>query len=213
MVERCVSFIYDLQREDGGWPIDTDLATWITTLSCNALALGQPLAEIVDVDHLVEWITGQQYQEVHPFTDTPPGGISWTALPGAVPDADDTPGALLALAELAPDDPRVTKAVPKAIGWLLGLQNRDGGIPTFCKGWGALPFDQSAADITAHTLAAFARWRDLLGPDLQRRVARPPSASATCVGSQRRRWGWVPLWFGNEHAPDMINPTYGTSRA
>src|SRR5206468_7902953 len=23
---------------------------------------------------------------------------------------------------------------------------------------------------------------------------------------------WLPLWFGNQHAPDDINPVYGTSR-
>src|SRR5262249_25064595 len=23
---------------------------------------------------------------------------------------------------------------------------------------------------------------------------------------------WLPLWFGNQHAPDDINPTYGTAR-
>src|SRR5262249_28248331 len=30
--------------------------------------------------------------------------------------------------------------------------------------------------------------------------------------SQRPDGSWVPLWFGNQHAPDDANPTYGTSR-
>ncbi|MEZ6048428.1 MAG: hypothetical protein R3C11_23220 [Planctomycetaceae bacterium] len=53
------------------------------------------------------------------------------------------------------------------MNWLLDLQNRDGGWPTFCRGWGALPFDRSAPDLTAHALRALhqyqrtyqSRWR------------------------------------------------------
>jgi squalene-hopene/tetraprenyl-beta-curcumene cyclase len=30
--------------------------------------------------------------------------------------------------------------------------------------------------------------------------------------SQRLDGSWLPLWFGNQHAPDDINPTYGTAR-
>jgi squalene-hopene/tetraprenyl-beta-curcumene cyclase len=29
---------------------------------------------------------------------------------------------------------------------------------------------------------------------------------------QRSDGSWLPLWFGNQHAPDDINPTYGTAR-
>ena len=37
-------------------------------------------------------------QQVHPLTGAEPGGWGWTDLSGAVPDADDTAAALLALA-------------------------------------------------------------------------------------------------------------------
>ena len=30
--------------------------------------------------------------------------------------------------------------------------------------------------------------------------------------AQRPDGSWLPLWFGNQHAPDDINPTYGTAR-
>ena len=30
--------------------------------------------------------------------------------------------------------------------------------------------------------------------------------------SQRPDGSWLPLWFGNQHAPDDENPTYGTAR-
>jgi squalene-hopene/tetraprenyl-beta-curcumene cyclase len=59
----------------------------------------------------------------------------------------------------------------------LGLQNRDGGIPTFCRGWGA--FDRSSPDITAHALRARAAWRNDLPPAMSRRVDR---AAARALG-------------------------------
>src|SRR5205085_5025426 len=30
--------------------------------------------------------------------------------------------------------------------------------------------------------------------------------------TQRPDGSWLPLWFGNQHAPDDENPTYGTAR-
>ena len=85
-------------RPDGSWPIDTNLsdlgddasrsmrwrrrATW--TVSIEAMQLR-------------DWLLRQQYKERHPYTGADPGGWAWTHLPGGVPDADDTPGALLAL--------------------------------------------------------------------------------------------------------------------
>src|SRR5262249_12413285 len=30
--------------------------------------------------------------------------------------------------------------------------------------------------------------------------------------AQRPDGSWLPLWFGNQHAPDDENPTYGTAR-
>lgn len=30
--------------------------------------------------------------------------------------------------------------------------------------------------------------------------------------AQRPDGSWLPLWFGNQHAPDDVNPTYGTAR-
>jgi squalene-hopene/tetraprenyl-beta-curcumene cyclase len=135
-----LKFLVDSARPDGSWPIDTNLATWVTTLSINALpeeALSNSQVEI-----LVEWLLGQQHRQVHRYTNAAPGGWAWTNLSGGVPDADDTPGAILALLKLRPGSSRVRSAVRDAIGWLLDLQNSDGGWPTFCRGWGALPFDR-----------------------------------------------------------------------
>jgi squalene-hopene/tetraprenyl-beta-curcumene cyclase len=96
---------------------------------------------------------------------------------------------------------------------LLNLQNRDGGWPTFCRGWGKLPFDRSGTDLTAHALRAL--WR-LAGRDSRRfeqEFGRPAARGfAYLKRAQRADGSWLPLWFGNQFAPDDINPTYGTAR-
>jgi len=97
VVQRAVRFLAESVRPDGSWPIDTNLATWTTTLSINALKDDVP-DELVD--GLADWLLGQQYKETHPYTNAAPGGWAWTNLPGGVPDADDTPGAVLALQQL-----------------------------------------------------------------------------------------------------------------
>jgi squalene-hopene/tetraprenyl-beta-curcumene cyclase len=95
----------------------------------------------------------------------------------------------------------------------LQLQNRDGGIPTFCRGWGALPFDRSSADISAHAIRAWLAWESDVPPDLRGRLLKSTQrALAFLEGAQRSDGSWLPLWFGNQHAPDDENPTYGTAR-
>ena len=158
-------------------------------LSINALGTDLPFEAAAP---LQGWLLGQQYREVHPYTNADPGGWAWTDLSGGVPDADDTPGAVLALLELAslatnPKRERGSGSMPslalrvgmtgsrgqatdrthgaleQAVAWLLELQNSDGGWPTFCRGWGALPFDRSAADLTAHAIRALDAWLRVAG--------------------------------------------------
>ncbi len=196
-----VEFIVRSVRPDGSWSIDTNLATWVTTLSVNALGDAIPENERQPV---VDWLLGQQYQVVHPTTNADPGGWAWTDLPGGVPDADDTPGAMLALAGLTNGSAAAQSAIDHGTHWLLSLQNRDGGWPTFCRGWGALPFDRSSQDITAHALRALQRTGD------SRRATQRGFRFLERV--QRPDGSWIPLWFGNQHVPDDLNPTYGTAK-
>ena len=194
-----------------------------------------------------------------------------------MPDADDTAGALLALANLrqrglhredpgvgctnfsfgrneapteSPTSPRPklkfvhptpscatdsgeghapgfpgadeTASVLAGVRWLVDLQNRDGGWPTFCRGWGKLPFDRSGADLTAHVLRAFLASRPVSEqsrdavhcgsmplPPVTRAITRGIQYLQTC---QRSDGSWVPLWFGNQHVPNDENPTFGTAR-
>lgn len=134
-------------------------------------------------------------------------------MPGAVLDADDTAGVLIGLRNLGLLDKDVNKAAIAGIKWLMGLQNHDGGIPTFCKGWSTLPFDRSAPDITAHTVGAMGAWLDELPVSLQRQVNKSiKKALAYLQGIQRKDDSWIPLWFGNQFAPNQENPLYGTTR-
>ena len=93
-----MGFLAENVREDGSWPIDTNLATWVTTLAINALGNDAEFKfEEKELGPVRDWILDQQYTEIHPYTNAAPGGWAWTDLTGGVPDADDTAGAMLAL--------------------------------------------------------------------------------------------------------------------
>jgi len=208
----CVGFLKDTVRADGSWPIDTNLSTWVTTLSVSALSAGSPLGD-EDARAVADWLIARQQTEVHPYTRAAPGGWAWSPLSGAVPDADDTAGAMIALHHLARGDARAAGAAATGAKWLTDLQNRDGGIPTFCRGWGKLPFDRSCADLTAHALGAWGVWRDDFEGVLAARVRRASARAVEYLAREQRDDGsWRPLWFGNEDSPDQSNPTYGTAR-
>ena len=73
-------------------------------------------------------------------------------------------------------------------------------------------FDRSSPDLTAHAVRAWSIWLEELpaeAPRLRRAMAR---AVCFLAKTQRKDGSWLPLWFGNQHAPDDINPTYGTAR-
>ena len=205
----AVEFLRRSMREDGSWPIDTNLTTWGTTLAVRSSGFS-PSPKNGLKPELQTWLLGQQYREIHPFTNAPPGGWAWTDLPGGVPDADDTSSALITLKKIGHT---CDSDIHHGIRWLLDLQNRDGGIPTFCRGWGALPFDRSTPEITAHALLAWWTWHDELPSALQARVAEAtPRALRYLKTSQTPEHAWIPLWFGNEHTPDENNPVYGTAQ-
>ncbi len=223
VVESGIGFLVDTVRSDGSWPIDTNLATWCTTLAVGAITSGSTSSEHLDTDSanaIREWLLDQQYKVEHPYTHAAPGGWAWTDLPGGVPDADDTPGALLALWNLrgsdASDDStddRTLRSATLGVRWLLDVQNLDGGIPTFCRGWGKLPFDQSSPDLTAHSIRAWATWRRVLPRDIQSRIdVATEKAVRFLLKTQQIDGSWRPLWFGNQAKPNTHNPLYGTTR-
>jgi squalene-hopene/tetraprenyl-beta-curcumene cyclase len=108
---------------------------------------------------------------------------------------------------------RCREAAARGAAWLLDLQNRDGGIPTVCRGWGTLPFDRSSPDLTAHAIRALLAWLDDFGSPLQPRIEAAIARAADYLEhTQTPDGAWIPLWFGNQWSPRDENPLYGTAR-
>ena len=151
-------FLVRSVRPDGSWPIDTNLATWVTTLSVNALGgRRRPRLRSLDRDGSASrWLLDQQYARTAPVHRGRRRGVGvdrparrrarlrrharGRSLPWPLSDLGRATHAGIG------EGPR---------GWTgCRLQNRDGGWPTFCRGWGALPFDRSGSDLTAHASRA-----------------------------------------------------------
>ena len=218
VAQKGILFLCNQQRSDGSWPIDTDLSTWVTTSSVKAL--GSQMAKVfspLEIGSIISHLKSIQYKEVHPFNLAQPGGWGWTNYSGSVPDVDDTAGAILALLELYQSDNKDTTAIINGCQWLITLQNKDGGFPTFCKGWGRLPFDSSCADLTGHALLALTRSREILDDkmtiDLKKAVEQCVARSFGFLWkNQQDNGSWYPLWFGNQMSSENKNPVYGTAK-
>ena len=207
VTQKAAQFLVNTVRADGSWPIDTDLSGWLTSLSIRVLGDDLP-----NRDFLLSRLKNNQTKAEHPFTGAKAGGWGWSDLSGSVPDGDDTSGALIALHHLTGGIR--CKGVKSGVKWLMALQNNDGGMPTFCKGWGKLPFDRSSADITAHALLALGSWRKQLPAALQIQVENSEKRLLTWLETHQAEDGsWTPLWFGDQDSDDEASPVYGTATA
>lgn len=218
VTHRCAQFLHQTQREDGAWPIDTNLAGWVSSLSSRAI--GDMLSD-TERKSLSDTIRQNATKQRHPFTGAPAGGWGWTNLSGSVPDGDDTSGALVALHSLLKG--QYVPEVGAGIDWLIKLQNRDGGMPTFCCGWGKLPFDRSTPDITAHAILAMSLWCDVLPDSQQSRCRKSITRMRLWLDKTMTDEGsWNPLWFGDQEATSQFrveglefkveaNPVYGAA--
>jgi squalene-hopene/tetraprenyl-beta-curcumene cyclase len=112
---------------------------------------------------------------------------------------------------------QIIEPVLSGCNWLLQLQNNDGGFPTFSRGWGKLPFDQSCSDLTGHSIQALAKTAYIFGESLSKRQQIQIQCSLIkamiYLKRQQHPTGyWLPLWFGNQNTSDYFNPVYGTAR-
>ena len=132
-----------------------------------------------------------------------PGGWAFEFDNDGYPDIDDTAEVVLALRRVAPaTDPRIGAALQRGIGWLTGMQSKDGG-------WGAfdadntrkivtkLPFcdfgeviDPPSADVTAHTVEALAAEGLGAGKAARRGVA-------WLLRAQEQDGSWFGRWGAN----------------
>jgi len=222
VVEKGYHFLRASVTKSGSWPIDTNLRIWVSSLSIRALS-ERLQADPDSARKAMQWLLQQQQSEIHPYTGAAPGGWAWTDLPGGVPDADDTSAALIALFHMQKftDPAPLTKAVHLGLSWIMDLQNRDGGVPTFCRGWGKLPFDKSCCDITAHALEALVLWelqiekkQYIVCDDIF--IRKLNAASRRMVNflksAQDNHGAWLPLWFGHQQDIKKLNHIIGTAR-
>ena len=212
VTQRCARFLIETVREDGSWPIDTNLSGWLTSLAAKVLPINSDSLSLTL--HLSDLIKRNATTAVHPFTGAAPGGWGWSDLSGSVPDGDDTSGALVALHHL--NQGKGSTEVNNGLKWLMWLQNNDGGMPTFCKGWGKLPFDRSSPDITAHAILAMGLWLPSLEGSLKADVQKSLDRMLLWMEKTltvEENCGWTPLWFGDQDATDEKAPVYGTATA
>ena len=212
VVRDGIAFLKRTQRGDGSWPIDINLSTWVSTLAVKSLRSRlDDVLSLADREKLTAHFLSIQNKQIHPFNGTQPGGWGWTSHSGSVPDGDDTPGTILALIALNQDNPeKIQKPIVNGCNWLLQLQNNDGGFPTFSRGWGKLPFDQSCSDLTGHAILAMAKTAQIQPlSEIKKSFVR----ALIYLGKQQSDAGyWLPLWFGNQQTEDHSNPVYGTAR-
>jgi len=219
VVRDGIAYLKHTQREDGSWPIDIDLSTWVSTLAVKSLRSKLDVVlDSQDKQDITNHLLAIQNKHEHPFNGTQPGGWGWTSHAGSVPDGDDTPGTIIALIALNLKHPELIRSqVILGCKWLLQLQNNDGGFPTFSRGWGKLPFDQSCSDLTGHSILALAKtvhyFSESLSKEQRRQIRKSIIKAMIYLERQQNPAGyWLPLWFGNQHTADCSNPVYGTSR-
>jgi squalene-hopene/tetraprenyl-beta-curcumene cyclase len=190
----------------------------VTTLSIKAL--GPDLENELNngqIGKIKAHLLSIQYKTRHSFNNSLPGGWGWTNYSGSVPDVDDTCGAILALLDLYKGTQEEITAIINGCHWLLAQQNKDGGFPTFCKGWGRLPFDSSCSDLTGHAFCALMKTIEMLDNKLPSALKSSFYNSALkgldfLKREQQKGGAWLPLWFGNQLVVDKTNPVYGTAK-
>lgn len=207
IVKQAEGFLIKSVRKDGSSPIDTNLSLWLTSLSLVAVAGADTK---IDKTSVGSWLCEQQTKTIDPYAGGQAGAWPWTPLPGGVPDSDDTSAALIALLNTGCER---TDIIDKGIEWLLDIQNKDGGVPTFCRGWGQLPFDQSCSDITAHAIRVFNIYQKKNPNKKAQKIGLFRKKALVYLESMQRGDGsWVPLWFGSQAHTQKENPVYGTSK-
>ena len=228
VVQQGVEFLLSTMRSDASWPVVGNLAVSNTTAALNSLLGGiheargrETLAQRDSLEHNghdthteseeldragLDWLLNCQ--------STTSGGWAWSDSSGALPNTDDTAGALRALAKwqahaTSAERERIERAARVGIDWLLNVQNDDGGWPALQGGPSALGLERSAADLTGHVLDALAAWQRLFANRIPAAIAR---GVAYLGAAQRGDGSFTALRFGNQYHDDSENPVCGTSR-
>jgi squalene-hopene/tetraprenyl-beta-curcumene cyclase len=181
---------------------------WDTCLALNALGEAEVPTDGTRLTKAVEWILDREVKEPGDWRvknpRTPIGGWYFEYANEFYPDTDDTAQILTALSKIKTSggaEERLKAVCDRAWGWLLGMQNSDGGWASFDRGCDKvaltyIPFadhnamiDPSTVDITSRVLEAMARWgHDLSAPHVRRAVQYVKDEQEE-DGSWFGRWG------------------------
>jgi squalene-hopene/tetraprenyl-beta-curcumene cyclase len=180
---------------------------WDTVLAMIALADAGLAAEHPALATAGRWVLDEEIRGPGDWQVRRPalpagGGWAFEFHNDVYPDVDDTAEVVLALQRAVPPGPGPAAAIQRAVGWLTGMQSRDGG-------WGAfdadntralvnrLPFcdfgeviDPPSADVTAHTIEALAG-AGLAGSRAVRRGV------AWLLRAQEKDGSWFGRWGAN----------------
>lgn len=183
---------------------------WDTALMLIGLADAGASTESEVMSRGVDWLLAREIRRPGDWSlanpKLAPGGWCFEYRNGFYPDTDDTSMVLMALARCAPRiaqglQPAGSEATQRALVWLLGMQNRDGGWAAFDRDIDRkilerVPFadhnamlDPSCPDITARVLEALGHYGyGVEFPQVQKALAylrRTQEANGSWPG----RWG------------------------
>jgi squalene-hopene/tetraprenyl-beta-curcumene cyclase len=103
VVQKGIGFLKRTQREDGGWPIDVDLSTWVTSLAVKSFR--SELDGFLDSDEqdkIADHFKLIQNQRVHPFNGNRARWLGLDQFFGLCSRRRRHPGVILALIKLQP---------------------------------------------------------------------------------------------------------------
>ena len=203
---------------------------WDTALSLIALADAGENSDSPNVREGVRWLLEREIRRPGDWSfanrHLEPGGWCFEYRNGFYPDVDDTAMVLMALARTGQaKTPAAKGPVERAIAWLLGMQNRDGGWAAFDRDINRkllekVPFadhnamlDPSCPDITAHVLEALGHYGFRPGEPRVDRAVKFLVKTQEESGSWPGRWGvnyiygsWQVLTGLRRIGSDMSSP-------
>jgi squalene-hopene/tetraprenyl-beta-curcumene cyclase len=158
------------------------------------------------IDRAVSWLLDREVRRPGDWSiansGLEPGGWCFEYRNGFYPDTDDTAMVLIALARAGrANTAEAAQPVARALNWLLGMQNRDGGWAAFDRDINRavlekVPFadhnamlDPSCPDITARVLEALGHYGHRPGTPIVDRALAFIEKNQEPDGSWRGRWG------------------------
>jgi squalene-hopene/tetraprenyl-beta-curcumene cyclase len=190
---------------------------WDTVLAIIALRDADLPADHPALVRAADWVLGEEIGNPGDWSvrrpDLAPGGWAFEFDNDGYPDVDDTAEVLLALNRV--DHPDAPAAIERGARWLRGMASKDGGYGAFdadntrtlalrlpfCD-FGAV-IDPPTADVTAHTLEAYAALGQAHSPAARRALDWLVKAQET-DGSWFGRWGANHVYGTGAVVPAMV---------